>query len=574
MLLSTCSYNAGGYLRRVVTTIIAFAVPAIVTVVLRYLLLGRPPFTDDGWYASVAWFAYNGWEPSLHSPIGVYPRLLSSVFAASSEMWQSAGPFFLLRAFDGIAAALTACCVTFSLRCWGCSLSNACVSASLWSICVNHSRFIDAGFKNQLIVATGLLCLAIAASAVNRSRQSQSLAQSMVAGVCLGLACLLREAFLPHATAVIVILFWRGGWKPATFAAFWTAITGFIGLVIIGTGYPHQAGILAGTISGTQAIVTNWIIAAKALSRLDEVMLRNWVTVFYDSGGQAFWAGAWFILFSVVMLCFAGYVFIRSRLSLPAVTPVVIEPSDIAKVDNRRPHVLIIPKGAMLLVSLLALAPLPEIVTKLAFPYHFSMFALPFCFLQAFASSFVTARFEKDKHYLSAKYAVMLSLFISLPLIYLSRREWQSPRADSLRWWTVMVNGSTDASLIADSFYLRLAAAVRTVTAKDATIVSSGFYYSVFPLAKARPFLPEAADLSFVQCLPQSERDNVILLLHNRIKESGLPDVVIESKRIPTDFATYIPGFPSGYRLVEELVPGTYYSYGPYDAKVWVRENR
>ena len=112
-----------------------------------------------------------------------------------------------------------------------------------------------------------------------------------------------------------------------------------------------------------------------------------------------------------------------------------------------------------------------------------------------------------------------------------------------------------------------MAGVVERVSKPGDRVLLSRLYYTTFALSPVQPVGGSAVDASFLTCLP----DGTVKTRALEQLRSNPPRIIIESKRIATDLAAMVPGFPAQYTLVEELKPGSYASYGPYDAKVWVR---
>jgi hypothetical protein len=530
----------------------------------RHSLVGRPPFTDDGWYASVAWFAYNGWDPALQSPIGVYPRLLSWVFAATDN------PFLWLRTIDGCFALLATFAALAFFAAWGREKQYALVCCGAWAIVMNSPPFVDAGFKHQFMPANMFLLSGLALAAARLPQLKNSTLRAALCGLLLGLACLMRESIATSALVGVLAVGALHGLRAGAIACVTTGCTGLLGL------YAIAASIHGPSPGGLLTLLRDWSDTAAALTRLGEVMNRPWWTVFVDSGwvtltrSYFLWAVALVLIVPLVTLIRALNEKLRKRRKVLTDNNSVTPP-ELARVEGPRPAAMVV-----LGVCLFAAACV-EIFAKLPFPYHFAQLMSPLLVLAYPLYLWHDEVYRKHQQW-RGKAAWTLQPTMLLGLCYIfamifrpyTFATYSAPYADSDRWTPLMVHGTRDQSLISDSFYLRLADAVQRATPVNGTIVSSGLYYTVYPLARAKPFLPQAADLSLLECFPAARRDEIITQLHAAIAQHGLPHIVIESKRIATDFSRALPGFPERYTLFEELVPGTYYSYGPYDAKVWV----
>ncbi|MBS0195506.1 MAG: hypothetical protein JSR77_01985 [Planctomycetes bacterium] len=499
--------------------------PCLIALALRVLVIGRPPFTDDGWYTSIAWFAHEGLEPAIHSPVTAYPRLLSWVFSVTDR------PLLWLRAIDGIIAVLVAL-VVFKLLRTLVPRRAACVMASLFTLLVNQPKFIDAGFKNQINAATLLLALSLIAAFKPRTRDwpivSGALAGAFVAG-----AVLLREAFVPFALVAAAACWMRHGWRGACAFAATAGTSALAGLSLIAHG-PGRIGEL----------LAQWRESATALTNLAAVMKRDWTAVWVDSGTQAFAAGGWGLVF-VALGAAAGLAGTWSWLRSGTIGA--------GRAVSARGIAPVVGLG-------LLLAPAPEMLAKLAFPYHFAQFAL--------GAVVLCACLHRRMNVASRRIVWTIAALIATYPMFTSARYAMEPWRESRRWWPVMVQSAHDAPLIRDSFYLRLTDALRRAAKPGDRVLCSGFYFGPLALARVHPVRGDAADASFLTCLPEGGTRTQAA----RAIAQAMPRIVVESSRIKTDFTEFVPGFPNGYTLFERIEPGTYSSYSPYDARVWVRD--
>jgi hypothetical protein len=498
---------------------------------MRAAVLGRPPFTDDGWYASVAKLSPGMSEPLIHSPLTLYPRLLSWLATDSGTQ-----TLLHLRVADGVFAGLAAAALS---RLLGhiCGSVRGGIIACLWAAAANMPVFIDAGFKNQIMAATALLCLALCCL-MPRGNARPTLGRILLGGVLTALAVLFRESFAPLALVATAVCFVRSGGKHAAWFMLAGACTGFAGLSWVAGG-PHRV----------MEFVQAWRTTAAGLANFATIMNRPWSAVFMDSLTQAMRGASW---------------------SVPLATAAVV--GGMLRGTKRLLHLRHVGEPRC---STRRLAPwlgvgvivafLPEMLLKLAFPYHFGQLLFAAAILGAVCLDGVSLRWSRGRWVVGSVAAVCVvgSGWLFSENLGPVRWAWR----ESARWWPVMVRGESRPELVADSFYLRLASAVERVSKPGERVLLSGLYYTTFALSPAQPVGGSAVDASFLTCLP----DGPIKSLALEQLRSNPPRIIIESKRIATDLAAMVPGFPAQYTLAEELKPGSYASYGPYDAKVWVR---
>jgi hypothetical protein len=508
--------------------------PCLATLALRIAVLGRPPFTDAGWYTSVAWLSRQGLGTVAHSPISVYPRLLSWIFDVADQ------PVLWFRLVDALMA-IAASAMVFTLLACISSRKVACVVATFWAIAANLRIFIDGGFKNQIIAATAFTGASLTMLLMPRNWRSPIYAAT-AAGILGAFAVLLREAFLPYAAIGAGVCLLRMG---ARCCAAWC----------IGAAATFLAGLWAvsGSAFNIPQLIGVWRETAAALTNLSAVAARPWSSVFEDSATQTLRSVAWVIPFAVAAISAGVWNVIQRRTSmlrhLPGLRSILATPRRIAA----------------LLGFALLLAPIPEMVLKLVFPYHFSQLFLGLAVLCAAAFDPVLWSLRGYKRVMTAAVCVstLVAVIPAIRAFDASKYAWR----ESSQWWPVMVEGERRPELIANSFYLRLGDAVKRATHPGDRVLVSGLYFASFSLAKVLPVSGNAADATFLTCSPHTDARKAAV---EQLRLSK-PEVVVESRRIATDISEYVPDFPANYRLFEELTPGAYASYSPYDAKVWVR---
>lgn len=498
-------------------------------------MLGRPPFTDDGWYASIARLSHEGVEPLVHSPVTIYPRALSLVMAGDGVEGLVA-----LRLIDGAMACLAAAAVSLLLSRW-CGRWIACLLACVWAAAANSTVFIDAGFKNQILAATGLLAASLCC--MMPAGNARASARALIAGGSLAaLSVLVRESFAPFGlVATLACLVRNGPRRVGTFIAAGCA-TGFTGLSIVAGG-PHRLLDLLST----------WSTTAAALSNFAEAMGRPWSVVFLDSGQQALRGASWVTPLMLASMI-AGLLVAHRRPLRPA--------------HLLRGGVVSTRRLAPWLGAALVLAPMPEMALKLCFPYHFAQVLLGCAVLAAARLDLASLRRPRSR--ITAGVTIAATSAVSGVLLPANLRFGEWSWREASYWRPVMLDHEARPDLVADSFYLRLADAVRRRAKPGDVVLTSGLYYTLFALADVRPASGLAADAGFIACLPEGDLKRRALADLARTP----PDVVIESARIPVSLMSMVPGFPQEFELVEELTPGSYNSYRGFGAKVWVRTRR
>jgi hypothetical protein len=513
-------------------TVACLLPPAIIVAMARWAVLGRPPFTDDGWYASIARLSHAGLEPLVHSPVTIYPRVLS--FAMTGD---GVDGLVTLRVIDGALACLTAAAVSLLLSRF-CGRVAACLLACVWAAGANSTVFIDGGFKNQILAANGLLaaslCCVLPARAIRASTMPL-----IIGGVLAALAVLVRESFAPFGLVTTLACLARNGPRRCVTFVAAGCLAGLTGLSVVAGG-PHRLPDLAAT----------WIATTAALANFAETMGRSWAAVFLDSGMQALRGASWTT--PAMLAAMVGGLMVAHRRPL---RPGALIRGGIASTRRVGPW----------LGAALVLAPMPEMALKLCFPYHFSQLLLGCAVLAA--ARLDPASLRRSRARTTAMVTIAATATASgllLPAnIGFSDWSWR----ESSSWKPVMLEQASRADLVADSFYLRLADAVRRHAKPGDIVLAGGLYYTLFALTDLRPASGLAADAGFIACLPEGELKRRALADLQRTP----PNVVIESARIPVALTRMVPGFPQEFSLAEELSPGSYSSYRSFGAKIWVR---
>ena len=412
---------------------------------LRLPLVYDQPYTDEGIYAATAYFDFLAYTGALDAPgwwlprdgtLGLYSLLSSWVFFLPLQ------PLTALRLVDAAVAAWAVCMVYRFMRCVLDSQASALAGALLLALALNHPLFINAGFKNPIPLALGLLALAAQALYLGGAGAAAR------AGLLAGLAVLFREPLLPMAAVLALYALHRNGWRGlAQFSLTGTAAA----LVLLGlnTGARGEGGLTG--------LVEAYASFDAAILPLTE---RLQVTV---EQGRA----AAQVLLPLLPLALLG----------------LLGPWLSARFRQARTPELY---G---LALLLTLCPLPEIFYKAAFAYHFSQaaFGLSLFAAMGFRGLRRTAPGNPHQHKGAALASLGLAaaLSIALALPYARQYYWQA--AAAARFIPVMLHQNWDSPAVAQSLYLRAAAAVRKSSAADARMMTEFNSMVLFPLTLRQP---------------------------------------------------------------------------------------
>ncbi|MDO8264591.1 MAG: hypothetical protein Q7T21_15400 [Gallionella sp.] len=416
----------------------------LVALGLRLPLLGDQPYTDDGLFAATSYFIHlaytgalgaGGWLLPKDGYLGLYQLLSSWVYFLPWE------PFFLLRLIDAIVAAAAGMAVYRFLADALDDRPIAMVSALFFVLTVNHPVFINAGYKNSIMVAVTLTALALAA--LHRGDTKGC----FQAGLFMAGAVLFREFFLPMAVVVTLYSIARCGWSG--FLRFAAASS------VLAAGVVAADVLLRGE-GGFGALINSYFEYSSTFP--DKTSLKSALK-------QGFIAAD--ILLPLIPLVGIG----------------LLAPALSSRYRNRESLDLYV------LGILFALCPALEIWYKSPFPYHFSQSALGLAMLLALGLhvvvNYIRLRYNSHK---SA--AIVLGLFVlgaNLLLFrdYARQYYWQADSA--VRFIPVMIGRDWTSDATERSVYLRAARAIRENTLPAATMTTEYNILGLFPLTSRLP---------------------------------------------------------------------------------------
>jgi len=175
--------------------VLAVGVPAFVlTICLRLLLIGGPPFSDEGIYGTVT----QSGDLTFGFRVNFYQWIATIAGIPANT------PLLNLRLFDMSWAALASGLMGIWLLRWS-TCSIAIFVSCTWSVFNNAPEFVQCGFKNPILAATALLLLSLIL-ATSESRINQFLSGIVVCG-----AIALREPFLFTPVTTLFTSFWFFG---------------------------------------------------------------------------------------------------------------------------------------------------------------------------------------------------------------------------------------------------------------------------------------------------------------------------------------------------------------------------
>jgi hypothetical protein len=503
----------------------------LVVIGSRLVLLGQPPFTDEGSYISLAYFLWHHPDgvrepPCALSGLNLYPTVFAWLCALPGSV------FLHFRATDAVLAGLCAATFYAVLRTFT-GRPAALTQAVLWTMCFNHPAFVNAGFKNPF--APGFTCVL---GALWLARKYATRPWPWAAGALLGMAFLLRE---PLITCLVPVLVYAGAQRgPRGVAQIVVACVATIALGVAALAWSRGIDLSV----FVTIIQRNWRELAalhRALTgagELDASAIRR------DELLVAWRTAGWLVPFWAAGALLALWASLRdSRARVPVLVGV-----------------------------LLMLAPLPEFLLKLGFRYHLSAMLIGLSLLAALGWQWLGQRRRR------AQPLAVAVLLVAAGVVPAGAgqssldhwwRGWCDALLDTRRFWRVMVEDDWSTPAVADSFYLRTAASIRRHSTPDDRLLVSGFYLGLFPLSRRLPVAPSMADLSVYAFSRNMRLEDAERAALNR----ELPVLFVETNRFPSvDLKVYFAGFEQRFRLVDQIAPGAPH-YGQFGGRLWQRED-
>lgn len=503
----------------------ALGIPIVCTLGIRLAIIGAAPFTDDGSHVANA---YHFWNHDPSSPPVVFIPYINLYTRALCWLTPLADPAFVLfRLADallatGCTAVLYLLMLRFAAAPW------ACLATTLWALTFNHPLFIQAGMKNAF--APGFLLILVALLLLSGSLSRGRLA---FAGVLLGLACMVREPLVMFCIPAGVLTMWRGSFRQSLILGLICVGTIAVGVGVIGA-FDRVAPWTAWT-----ALLRNYRSAGAMYDVLAQVGEGDIRTQVREQTRSALRVVMWAVPFWMIGTLLACVRF-RREVSL-------------------RPLLV----AALLLVAV----PLPEFVLKVGFAYHLSAMFIGLSLLCAAGFAAIRQRVST----VLAAACVLAGLLLPAPGGGRSIAGWWDglayARHISRYWSPVMVRGDWSDPSTDESFYLAVASRIRKHSRPGETLMVSGYYTALYPLARRSPADPALSDVSvglFSRGLQWSDADR-------RRLSAGAPDVFVETNRFPAvDLRACFERFSEQYEEIALVGTGRS-SYGQFAARIWKR---
>lgn len=470
---------------------LALTVILVATAFPRLMIIGGLPTTDEGFYAYQAQYIHaalaNGHGLPDIGTLTLYPMSLSWIFELSGNS------IILLRLVDLLVAALASGIFYLVIARESGSRLGAFVISWVFLFTMNQPAFIQTGFKNSIFAAYVPLFFAqiFAQNLIRTAGKSWELV-----GICVGLAVLLRETFLPFILIGTAAIWVAQGWRASLRFTLGAALTGIIvtlslarargGLATLIESY-RDAGVVYSSIAyqRAQLFIDNGTLSAKQAAAALIVGGLSVLTIMiqrFRAHGSATW-------------------------------------------------------GKMAFWLAIALAPLIEPASKIGFPYHFAVCLPGLAGLSALGWKAVTEGCAKKIGMPIAFMVLIIIGMYQLPPKYVALSNGWPASKHAL----ANIDKDWSAEAISQSNYLLAANVIRSISAPGATLSVSGFMYMLYPLSGLLPSSDELSNLSAT--LIKLDLDE---LRFKQALEANPPDTLMTTTR--TDF----PGAQIITKVVEE----------------------
>jgi hypothetical protein len=489
-----------------------------VPVVMRLATICNFPSTDEGYYAFHSMLAHDALSThgGLHplGPLHLYPLLLNFVFS-----WH-VNHIIALRLCDLAVSILMA---------WQWFRLLRQESASSWAgfflaffavFAFNHPLFVQHGFKNSLGISFIFLIMALR---IGLNDNARTLRDWLACGALAAMAIVFRESLAPFAVVGFLGILATQGWR----ASLYYAIGGMVSAFFIVACLAVARGGIINIIDG----YSEFYAMARESGRLTATSIRYLVASLKNVGFLA---------------PLAGYIL------LGAVCAAMSE-----KTMRRR----------FLFWMAIAAAPIFEMLTKGAYPYHYSTCLLGLSGLAACV--FHSCRkFAPRTATVVTAMAFASTLFLMIPqTVDISRRMGENLQ----RLPAMLAKTSWPDSMVARSNYLLMAKAVTDAANPGDTLMTSGHYFLLYPLTGLLP--PKTDNHLFDPGLIALARNFSPDMLKNRVIKEN-PDVIVLSHRPSTgaDILKQALALLPQYKIITEVPIDPTRDYGGFSGSIYVKE--
>jgi len=397
-----------------------------IPIIMRLAVICKPPFTDDGFYALHSMLNYDAiTKEGKLLPLGVlqiYPILSSFIFAFDINH------MLALRLLDMAIACIMAWLAYRLITQESDSVYVGFFISSMFVLAMNQELFIQRGFKNSIFVALVFLFISLRKGLENKLNSQNTW---IVCGVFVGISICFREAFITFAIVGFFSILFSYGLRSSLSFVFGSVIS--IAIII---------SILAIGRGGFWNIVEAYSMFSSA-AQISGKLASNSMLWFELTGKEINFLMPAFFLFVLGLV-----------------------------IGFFRKKVTLLPVTFWLAVSV---APLPEIVAKGGYGYHFAVCLVGLSGLFAY-----TFRAWKINHSLLSSFAVFI-VFVITFLLAFSRLPHGHTLVTNIAYLISHVpQKDWPAEQVYSSHYLLTADTIRRLSKPNDTLETSGINFNVF----------------------------------------------------------------------------------------------
>ncbi|WDI43800.1 hypothetical protein [Bremerella sp. P1] len=489
--------------------LLAALIPLSISLVLRFLMIGGPPCTDEGSYVAIG--MHRGLQARPLAPVGLYPLLVVQGFGVSPE-----APLFRPRVVDAIVAAIGAGLLGFFLY----RMSNAWIATlvtSAYVVVVN--QYVNFGFRNSITAATALLLLSLILI------QSKSLRAMFIAGLLIPFVALLREPMIFVPIPILAYAFVQQRWRGAAWCLAGMVIGGLLGLSLL-----H---FISGSVGETLIAFQKQVGVFKVLPSSGAMVTQ---TAFRFISAQ--W---WFLIPAVIAIPLTIYYKRFGTLIVAALFLAIIAP----EVFSKCPVMYHFAQGCLACSLLIAVGLYQALeLWKSQNENRMPRVAL------GIAAGLLT---------LSAAWG-----------IYQSTHGYSEMARQSRHFYPIMVDGNWDNSLKEEDFYLLLADKLRTNANPDDRMIVSGHYWVLYPLTKMEPADLEYPELTFASHATEDDFQALCERLRSQPPEFFV-ETYRETQE--ARFRDIWPEFDDQYEVMLDVPINPAIRYGIFGGRIWQKKS-
>lgn len=452
----------------------------LATVIIpRITLLSNFPVTDEGYYAYQAQLIYNSLFNNNGLPnegtLSLYPLLGSWVFVLKSN------PIILLRIMDLFVAFIASWlfCRIIETESKNWVIGSAISLVFLYAM--NQPDFIQNGFKNSIFAAYIPLFAAIRIFQISTNKESMYI--WFVIGVSAAIGVLLRETFLPFLFVGWLSILIAYGLRQSLYFFTGSALTGITTVLIFTI---LRDGDIIRLIS---AYSEAGIMYAAVQEQRKELFLAN--------GMIAIQQAKFALILCIISI---GLLFYYTK-------------KDNSTISIKK----------LIFWLAVTLIPLLEPISKIGFPYHFSV-CLPgiaglsaYCWKNINPSSLISG---------THSIALIISHIVLIGIIFFEIYPIPHFQSQVQATYQNIRTGYWPKDDVEHSNYLLSATAIRNIASSNSTLSISGFMHALYPLTGLLPPSDEVSNLSATLLRTKQDKSQF-----QKILFKNPPDIVMTTTR-------------------------------------------